>query len=251
MTSVVQDVLIGLASSLLTFLCTVAGVWARRKIREKATHRAVREFFGLPGAILVVHSAIFDADEQAFNYPATDTRAARALAQLFESVGLREGVDFTVHPDRRVPLDDSTWSCNLVLLCGPARNAVLAEIGPALSMRYTMTAETVGGRCRNVLTDHRRNERLRSSREGRTDIPPSGYDWGLVASLPNPRNPARRVVILAGIHGTGTVGAAEFVTDRSNLKLLNGRRRLATVSEVLRVDYGNGDIETPTSTELA
>ncbi|GIF48952.1 hypothetical protein DFJ67_2656 [Asanoa ferruginea] len=242
-----QIALVSVGSAVCGAAATVGAVGLRRWFRKRARVAAVKEFFGLPGKVLIVHSAVFDPPEQAWNYPATDTKAARALATILEASGMREGVDFSVLPDRRVDIDDELWRNNLVLLCGPARNAVLAHLTPSLSMsmRYTMT---VDDEQENVLTDHERETRMLSSREaGAGTI--GNYDYGLIASLPNPRQPQRRVVLLAGIHGTGTVGAAGFVTDAGNLRTLNGRRADGIVSEVVRVDYAD-DIETPTRTRL-
>jgi hypothetical protein len=240
------DILVNLGCTAFGAGAGAGVVRARRWLRERARDAAVKEFFGLPGKVIIVHSAVFDPPEQAWNYPATDTKAARALATVLESSGMREGVDFSVMPDRRVTIDDALWRNNLVLLCGPARNAVLEHLAPALSMRYTMSVDDAG---RNVLTDRDRDSRMLSSREAGSSN--SGhYDFGLIASLPSPRQPQRRVVLLAGIHGTGTVGAASFVTDVGNLRTLNGRRRTdGVVSEVIRVDYTD-DIETPTGTRL-
>jgi hypothetical protein len=59
--------------------------------RRRALRRSIGEFFGdsQNGSLLIIHSAIFDEDERAFNYPATDTRSARLLASLFDQVGLQ------------------------------------------------------------------------------------------------------------------------------------------------------------------
>lgn len=72
----------------------------------------------------------------------------------------------------------------------------------------------------------------------------------LVASLPSPYNSGKRLVILAGIHATGTVGAAEFVADPANLRTLKNRWDGETISEIVRVDYDDGDVETPTAIML-
>jgi hypothetical protein len=224
--------------------------YVREKSRERVLRGAVRDFFGTPpGHIMVIHSAIFDVEDEAYNYPATDTRAARALAKLFESLHLREGVDFSIRPDREVTVDENLWKNNLVLVCGPARNSVLKQLLPTLpTMRYIMTVD-VDGRS-NILKDNRREVRLFSSRELQRGGGEGEFDCGLVASLPNSHNLSRKVVLLAGIHGTGTVGAAQFVTDPNNLQELLRRRKNQVVSEALRVDY-RGDIETPTYIDFA
>ncbi|BCB91032.1 hypothetical protein Psuf_083450 [Phytohabitans suffuscus] len=160
-------------------------------------------------------------------------------------MGLREGQDFTIHPDRpdrQLPLDELS-GLNVILLCGPARNAIFDKVAAILPMRYSMT---VGNDGRNVLMDRRREQRMLSSRQAGDSAMGPAHDWGLVASLPSPFNLGKRLVVLAGVHGTGTVGAAEFVADLSNLRTLIGKREGETVSEVVRVDYDAADIETPT-----
>jgi hypothetical protein len=103
---------------------------------------------------------------------------------------------------------------------------------------------------RNILTDTVANVQLKSSRELAPETEStSGYDFGLVASAPSSHNAARRIVVLAGIHGTGTVGAAEFVCAVDSLELLNARRSREVVSQALRVNY-EADIETPTQITL-
>ncbi len=246
MISDLKDLVINLLAALIGAALGYAAGHIRRKLKERSLDKAVRRFFGLPGRVLIVHSAVFDAPQDAWNYPATDTKAARRLARLFESVGLREGVNFTIAPDRNIR-DGDFWKQNLVLLCGPVRNEIFKRVSPLQSaLRYTMFASADGAR--NVLTDLRREQQLCSSRETGGEVN-SGYDWGLVSSFVNPRDPSYRIVLLAGIHGTGTVGAAEYVCDVDNLKTLISRTEAHAISEVLRVDY-DGDIETPTNVRL-
>ena len=75
------------------------------------------------------------------------------------------------------------------------------------------------------------------------------FDYGLIASLPSPFNPSRRLIILAGIHGTGTVGAAQFLATGKGLQDISKRRGNTVVSKLLKTSY-DGDIETPTNLEL-
>lgn len=169
---------------------------------------------------------------------------------LFESAGLREGQDLTVYPYRpdRGLLPVNLSETNIVLLCGPARNNAYEKItAGAQPMRYS---RTVGSDEKNVLKDGHRNQQLLASRESLDASSGSAYDYGLVASLPSPYNSSKRLVILAGIHGTGTVGAAEFVADPANVRILNGRWDGGTISEIIRVDYDDSDFETPTAIRL-
>ncbi|WP_157978288.1 MULTISPECIES: hypothetical protein [Nocardia] len=245
MTFTLGDVLANLVAASVGIILANAAGWFTRQRNERKLGKSFREFFGSAGPYMIVHSAIFDAPEQAYNYPATDTHAARALATLFESLGLKEGAEFSIHPDRRVSSNDDLWNNNLVLVCGPARNSVLRQISERIEMRYSITAENDD----NILVDSFRNPgRLRSSREAPPGEVNGNFDYGLIASISSPRNPARKLVILAGIHGTGTLGAAQFVSDGDNLSKLNQRRSQGSVSEVIRVRYD--DIEQPKPGDL-
>lgn len=88
-----------------------------------------------------------------------------------------------------------------------------------------------------------------ASRELKRPANDGDFDYGLLASLPSPNNYTRRLVILAGIHGTGTVGAAQFLAMDGELLKLATRRKDQVVSEVVQALY-DGDIETPTSLRL-
>jgi hypothetical protein len=97
----------------------------------------------------------------------------------------------------------------------------------------------------NVLTDHRREAPLQSARQLGTEVDGKGYDWGLITSFANPYNSSYRIVLLAGIHGTGTVGAADHVCDLTELRKLVSRTDSDAICDVVRVNY-DGDRDTPT-----
>ncbi|MFH9554165.1 hypothetical protein ACIBAH_30880 [Streptomyces sp. NPDC051445] len=229
---------------------------ARAKIRKQATRKRIGEFFGRAGEkILVVHSSIYDEPERAYNYPATDTRSARILAQFFEESNLREGVDFTIVPDRGVVSESLLRENNVVALCGPARNSCYRRlVSTPSSMRYDMAENPNPGGRGNLLRDNLRNTRIYSSRQEAAErgvAEDSHFDYGLVASLPNLRNPSKRLVLLAGIHGSGTVAAAQFVANSENLGLLSHRQQAGVICEVLHVKYLEEDPETPIDVRLA
>jgi hypothetical protein len=109
-----------------------------------------------------------------------------------------------------------------------------------------MTVDPADGS--NILTDTLTGTRLSSSRQLRGSVGPIGHDFAVIASLPNPRNPARRIVILAGIHGVGTVGATEFVEDLKRLRSLERLRRNGSISAVGKVEYRTSDRDNPSQT---
>jgi hypothetical protein len=258
MESTVYQVLLNLVAAAIGWLASITfNALKRQRIRNRRL-RAFCDFFGSSGHLLVIHSAVLDAptsnavgvpmDYPVYNYPATDIRATRLLARLFESVGLKEGIGFTVLPDIRVKADGALWNSDIVLLCGPARNHVFRDLCPVIQMRYIMEVDAQGS---NVLRDTLRGrQQLLASRELPQPTSEGDFDYGLLASLPNPYNQSRRVVILAGIHGTGTVGAAQFLSTGKGLQEVSKKKQSQVVSELVKASY-DGDIETPTSLKLA
>lgn len=49
-------------------------------------------------------------------------------------------------------------------------------------------------------------------------------DYGLIKVISNPFNEEKRIIILAGIHGAGTLGAALYVSEINKLKELFNRK---------------------------
>jgi hypothetical protein len=249
----------------INLLAGLIGVWvgllfgyAKRKYREKSLNKAFCAFFGEGRRFLIIHSAIFDKDESAWNYPATDTKASRRLARMFESVGLREGKDFDIAPARWVKDNDndkySLAGKNLVLLCGPVRNEIFRRFMPnERTLAYSMVVgRDDEGKEINVLKDQFGNQ-FRSSRQAGPGENGEEFDWAIVSSFPSPRDSSLRIVLLAGIHGTGTVGAAEQVSELTRLKEIIGKPKAVrgkAISRKLRVEYTKGDIETPTDVKL-
>lgn len=118
------------------------------KLRDRLRAHDVVDLFGLrTGPITIVHSVIYDEQRNAYNFPSSDSRASRIIAQLFESANRREGKDFFVEPESEIligqQVDPRIWHGNLVLLCGPKRNAAVAEVLAKLpsGLNYTMGVE--------------------------------------------------------------------------------------------------------------
>ncbi|WOX12156.1 hypothetical protein [Streptomyces sp. N50] len=252
----VADLSINLLATGLGAVAAHSTQHVRANMRKQATRKRIGDFFGRAGEkILVVHSSIYDEPERAYNYPATDTRSARILAQFFEESNLREGLDFTIIPDRRVVSESMLRDNNVVALCGPARNSCYRRLASApSSMRYELTENPNPNGRGNLLRDNLRNTRIYSSRQDVSErgvTEDSHFDYGLVASLPNLRNPSKRLVLLAGIHGSGTVAATQFVANSENLRLLQHRQQAGVICEVLHVKYLEEDPETPIDVRLA
>lgn len=244
-----HDLLINLAAWVVGLGLGLGYTFFKRGYDRRSLKKSIREFFGPGRRFLIIHSAINDNGE--WNYPATDTKAARRLASMFEAAGLREGEHFNIGPAKWVndPLHPAfrLEANNLVLLCGPARNMIFRRFVSAEGgHKYYMTFEEIDhDKAVNVLMD-RTGTRFRSSREVGRRANGEDYDQALVSSFPNPADASLRVVLLAGIHGTGTVAAAEQVSDTGKLKdIIAKHTEGTTIACRLDVVYDPKDIETP------
>jgi hypothetical protein len=222
----------------------VEALWVRSRNQRRA--RPIVELFGLKtGPVKIVHSSIHDDKRDADNYPAADSRASRLLGSLLNRAHRREGEGFTVVADVDVTkghrVDPSLWKQNVILLCGPKRNPVVADALARLpkSLKYTMSVDTITER--TLLHDNMRNHWLKSSEdeEASGDTADGNYDYGLILSAENPFHADATVTILAGLHGTGTLGCADFLMDTENIKKLLSRRMNGIVCEVIKVSYGD------------
>jgi hypothetical protein len=220
--------------------------------------RPTVDLFGIKtGPVTIIHSTIFDSARVAYNYPSADARSSRGLARLLSDAHRREDHDFFVRADVDViksqRVDPSLWRGNLILLCGPKRNPVVAEALsrlPPSRLKYTMSVDTDTNL--TVLRDNVRNHWLRSSLEEAqlghaTD---DKYDYGLILSVRNPFHSNTTVTILAGLHGTGTIGCVDFLNDRKNVRKLLQKRDNGVICEVVKVTYGD-DFEAITNIEIA
>lgn len=257
----IGSILYGLVAIFLGYCGRLAQEW----LRASWQRRRLGQFFGIPDArVTIVHGAIYDPERQAFNFAAADQQAARSIAELFNQFHLREGKDFdiTFEPDPRSDTGVAVaelsevetaryqrlWSRNVVLIGGPRRNAVLDSLAPHLkSLALQITLERSS---RKTLLYHTKlHQQLVPPRDDPSKGNGESYDYALVASLPNPHNLNRRLVILAGIHGTGTLAAGGYVSNLENLTMLNKRARNRIIAEGLVAKYEPGD-ERPTSVEL-
>jgi hypothetical protein len=208
--------------------------------------RPIVKLFGLQsGPVRVVHSSIFDKERDAYNYPAADSQASRILAVLLSRAHRREGVGLTVSADVELikggHVDPALWKENLILLCGPKRNPLVKDALANLpqNLKYTMSVDPATGR--TMLRDNNRGHWLSSSTDDKAagNTPNGNYDYGLILSVQNAFHEGATVTILAGLHGTGTLGCAAFLKDIQNIKKLLDRRDNGIICEVVKVYYGD------------
>jgi hypothetical protein len=233
----------GVAGEVVTGLVALpVGYFARvgvSRLRDRLHARAVIDLFGLgTGPLTIMHSTILDQSRDSYNYPSSDTRAARIISRVLDDAYREEDRDFVIQTDRENirgdRIDPNLWNSSLILLCGPKRNTAVGEALAKLrqDLNYTLAVDEVTGE--NTLRDNRRGHMLVSSREepeytGR----PDGYDYGLILSVENAISQKATVTILAGIHGAGTLGCAQFLRDGRNIRELIRRRKNGVIAEVI------------------
>lgn len=244
--SLSEEILAGLVGTLLGFL----GKTGLDFITKRRKDKAFQTFLGFPpGEILIIHSALFDPSRSSYNYPSCDMISGRRIANLLEMIGKKENRDFRIAPESSYltaegAVDPAVLNYNLVLLGGPKRNKVTHEVlKMSAKLRYDMQLDLKG---ENRLYDRMAKHEFKSSRDLSTSAAapidedlegPNGYDYGLIMSMPNPLHLDRGVLLLAGLHGIGTVGAATYISDRRRLQELSRKRQGGMIQEVVYVKY--------------
>lgn len=254
---VIENLIAGIVGAILGFLAKTG--WDNFKKRQRS--KSIIDFFHIAHEhTLIVHSAIFDESRHAYAFPYCDTKVARIIASLLESVGQREGIDFAIVPDVDLLLTDGTvdpaiMNKNLVLICSPKRNSIAKLIvSKSPKLRYSMEVDEITGEI--VLFDEIRKTFLTSSQDIQIldKIPQrqtsDGFDYGLIISMPNPINITKNVVMLAGIHGSGTLGAGMFIKDEDSRSELCRRRKNGIIQELIVARY-KGKLERVFETSLA
>ena len=254
-----KEVVTGLVGTFLGFLGKIGFDFILKNQRD----RLILRLLGFPkGKVLIIHSALFDETRDSYNYPSCDMISARRIANLLESVSKKEGIDFTIIPEANylTPqgfVNPEVLKYNLILLGGPKRNKVTGEVlENSAKMRYEMSQDATG---QNHIYDSITKHSLISSRDKletvdnsieikRFDDEGAGYDYGLIMSMPNPLHRDRGVLLVAGIHGPGTVGAATYLSSKKNLSELARTRKGGVIQEVIYVKY---DLETENVIEVS
>jgi hypothetical protein len=221
--------------------------YVQERLKIRTHRRNIESLLGLTDRhVYVVHSAIFDTQRQAFNFPSCDARAARAVAHLLEKAGRVEGENFDVVSAEEFELLNGSIetgpAVDVIAICGPKRNAVVASVlAKAAALRYRLNVDTDG---RSVLFDHEVGANIIGSNNVNVDglvMMGPGIDFGVFQSMPNPFNHSQRVTILAGRRGAGTAGVAQMLADPSNIAEICKRRKGDTVEELVKTVWN----ETP------
>lgn len=234
--------------------------WLQDWLGPKIKNRYTEEFFGKNKLkTYIIHSVTDDQDRRARSYPAVDMQVVRIVSRILKSLGKVEDKNYFVMDSKEFLASHSgsenPWECNLICICGPILNRVtrmIYEEKKPKGLRYTMgITETVDKRLVNIIRDEAMKTALQSSWETPESISNKligkydndGYDMGVVQSFINPLNDRSRVVMIAGIHGAGTLGASLALRDRRVFKRLAGKKDQArNMEQAYRVTFHEGPL---------
>jgi hypothetical protein len=236
-------------------LAKQAGILSIAKITEKNAERIKNTgadiFIYDLLEIITILSESSNADQIFIPISKLISLSKRRVANMLEMVGMKEGHDFRITPESdcltpKGVVDPEVLKYNLVLLGGPKRNKVTHEIlKRSAKLRYDMQLDSTG---ENRFYDRVAKHEFRASRDDpvHSGIDDNSYDgsvgcdYGLIMSMPNPLHLDRGVLLLAGIHGPGTAGAALYISDRSHLAELCRRRKGGIIQEAVCVKHSAG-----------
>jgi hypothetical protein len=245
--------LFGLAVGITVALVTWISAQILRWVVALRARRKIKTFYGLSRRrpMFIVYSSIQDPTRNgAYSVPMSDTTAARILTNFLAKAGFVEDKHYFVYACHKCPTQDVGRSTmrwteqNVVLLCSPRRNSAYRDYFvddlSRIKFRLTMEDWTSATTQHVVHTEGRQRTTFQSSRDQTPPPPGRPYDYGLIRSLPNPHASNRRLVIMEGIHGSGTIGCAKLGTDLKVLGELCGHM-WDRVSEGLVLSYYSPD----------
>ncbi|MCA0352231.1 MAG: hypothetical protein LCH85_09560 [Chloroflexi bacterium] len=195
-------------------------------------------------SIYVLHSAINDPTRSSYNIPYEDVENVTKAAVLLYKTGKEQDKDFDIVSENKL-LDQNSnieihiRSRNIISICGPKRSAIVNRLlsNHNKKLRYEFKTNDLGI---YYIYDHQLGTNITSSRDnpeyrGNDDQ----YDYGLIISMPNPLNNECNVVLFTGIHGIGSRGAIDFISDPINMERLCNERKKGIIQALVKVDYQN------------
>lgn len=195
------------------------GVTRGRVAQLRSTHGVEHEFFG--AATVTIATPLRASDQRRPLVAQEDVEAALALARFLNAADIATETAH-VSVDGAIDLTASA----LVAICGPASSATIAELiatDPAFdysranSNRWRISDRASGATFESPLDDD----------------PEAGRDYAYLARLPRPHHDSPLIVV-AGIHAIGSLGAIAYLTNTANLHELHsavGRRPFSMVVE--------------------
>ena len=245
---------IGVVTSILaTVICSLAGLGNQRR-RERLpfasllnftkTERVVFVFPARQDSVerrgLLQNVGVAFEDMLAVNYM---QRALTLAGWSPETFDMREHPRFRVH-------DAHDPAKNVVLICSPRSNPVTGEFIEKIKegTKFDWTFLTKNAQELEIGTGehgkwssatYEQEKSIRSS-QGKVEDGPLD-DVAMIVKASNPYNPVAKVLIIAGIRGIGTWGAAKFL--REHAKKITQRAKGENFAMLVKVKYRNWGIE--------
>jgi hypothetical protein len=237
-----------LISSIFGLILGFLGKLTYDKIVEVLQNKPIKKFFKTKnGGVIIIHSAIFDQERNAYDYPACDTKVARLVASSLNRIGLKEDTSFEITTDNDLvnnnpSFEDKLKQNDLILICSPKRNKITKlAIEKMNYLRYTPLYDNQANL--NFIRDNLKKVDLISSEDRKKEnLSDDQIDYGLLISANNPFNIHKRIVIISGNHGEGTLGVAEFLSSDENIRKLLKREEQGKIEELFVVKYREPEI---------
>lgn len=182
------------------------GVTRGRVAQLKTTHTVEHEFFG--STPVTIATPLRASDQRRPLVAQEDSEAALTLARFLNAADIATQ---TAHVSTEGAINLSTAA--LVAICGPASSATVAQI-IALDPAFDYTADDSG---RWRITERASGTTFESPLD---DDPDAGRDYAYLARLPRPDDESPMIVV-AGIHAIGSLGAVAHLTATENLHELH------------------------------
>jgi hypothetical protein len=211
----VINVIVGLSTAFIGYL--IGRTWQRAV--DWLQHRRLRQFLAplLDDGVQIIVSRFMRSDfpEPTGLVGGGDALALREITMIFDKVGFKNYK--TLYVDER-ELDRRG---NLIVLGGMDTNRVTKEavelINPGILLHDP------GPGIKMEVHDLRPNGQSRSRHSTRKDAPcrykaTDDIDYGVIIRAPNPFNPSKGLIIVAGAYGYGSWAGAALIGNKSFLK---------------------------------
>lgn len=248
-----SDLILLLAGFLLSIAGAVIGAWVQRAVDRRGVRRPLNQLLNFgPDQLLFVFPHREEIPEAIL--PRTSTEDFLAMNNFISAllnIGWTRKVG--VRDTHRISASDKKR--NLVIICSPKSNDLTAQFQQRLEdQRLQVFLFRKGDDqpwhiCDRDGTFHSKSWEQEAAyvKAGvdRRDLPGKTFeDYALITKVANPWNERNKVVLLAGIRGIGTWGAAECIKKewQQIYDQLPRDRRDCDFSALLRIEYDNCDI---------
>jgi hypothetical protein len=252
-----KDILLLLVGSVISVGSGLAGAWIQRKIDQRSERRPLRQLLNFgPGEVLLIFPHRDQGREAIL--PRTSTEDFLAMNNVISAllnVGWSRGIG--VRDTTRFTDDDRKR--NLVIICSPKSNEVAAEFQTILkreryeafffeqnrggSGNWYISTPDLGISGQSPSWDQ--EKKYREETDGRLDLSTKKFDdLAVITKIQNPWNNKTKIIMVAGIRGIGTWGAAECVKKhwREIYDRLPRDQKDCDFSALLSIQYENSDI---------